>query len=251
MSTDTKSTFRYQANLLSQIYGNSVELLDPGLKIYQNNLRMTATRSLAISYPVINKMVGDQALYVLAKRLLDSEPPQTGDWADWGKGLVEILKQSELHKNHPYLSQMAELEWAFQVASRGAVEDLDVDSLTLLNEEDVEEVMVILQSSISIITSNFPLGSLWRLHRYGDTHQIPTKDQILEAMNSSESGFYLIWQSVAGPKVVAITEDCFFWMKAVQSGLRIGKLLDEFPEHNFSVWLSDSIRNRWLVCLER
>lgn len=254
MNTDSKNTLQYQKHLLAQIFSlehDDADVLDQGLKIYQNNLHMTAARSLSISYPVINKMVGEQAIYILAKRVLDIETPQSGDWSDWGQGLARILKQSELHEDHPYLSQMAELEWAFQIASRSPVEVLSTESLSLLTGENVEDLVFTLQSSLSLIVSDFPLGSLWRLHRNGDKYLMPDKNQLQHALNSDESGCYLIWQSASGAKLLAVNKDMFDWVHAVRSGKTLGALLDAFPEFDFSAWLSDSIVNQWLVSLNR
>ncbi|WP_010430883.1 putative DNA-binding domain-containing protein [Vibrio cyclitrophicus] len=251
MNTDVNSTLPYQTKLLTHIFIEKSDTQDSGLRVYRNNLYMTATRSLSISYPVIYKMVGKQAQYVLAKRLLDREIPKTGDWADWGRGLTNIIKESELHEDHPYLCQMAELEWAFLSASRSKTNQLHIESLKLLEDENVERVRIILQSSLSLISSSFPLYGLWQLHRGGDKEQLPKKDEMIDAFNSNESGYYLIWQAVTGPKIIEITKEHFDWVNSILNGKKIGELLDTFPDFNFSSWLSDSITNGWLVSLDK
>lgn len=251
MNSDFECNYLYQNDLLVQIFGTHSTCDSPGLKIYRNNLAMTALRSLSISYPVIHKMIGEQALYVLVKRLIEIELPSTGDWADWGKGLSHVLEQSELHDEHPYLTDIAKLEWAFLLASRSGFADLDIDSLALLKDDNVEAVKVLLNSSLMLIASDFPLYSLWRLHRSATQNRLPTRDELTHALNSGESGYYLVCQSINGPKVVTITRDYFDWITAVQSGSNIGQLLDAFPDFNFSTWLSDSIMNGWLSSLSK
>ena len=251
MNSNVEHGYLYQNELLVQIFGSYSANQSPCLKIYRNNLAMTALRSLSISYPVIHQMIGEQALYVLANRLIEIELPSTGDWADWGKGLSHVLEQSELHNEHPYLTDMAKLEWAFLLASRSGLVDLDIDSLALLKDDDVEDVCVILQSSLMLIASDFPIYSLWRLHRSATQNQLPTRDELRSALNSGESGYYLVCQSINGPKVVPITRDYFDWISAVQSGSNIGQLLDRFPDFHFSTWLSDSIMNGWLSSLSK
>lgn len=250
MSTDVNCPQSYQTNLFSQIFSNNSDVTEPGIYIYKNNLYMTAARSLSLSYPVISKMLGEQAIYTLARRLLAIELPETGDWTDWGKGLSSILEKSELHQAHPYLTQMAELEWAFLLASRCKTDTLDTESLMLLESENVEEVSIKLQKSLMLITSDFPLLKLWRLHRHGDGTKLPNKDELQNAMDSSESGFYLICQSMDGTRVVEITKDHFYWVKNIQGGKSIGELLDKFPEFQFSKWVADSITNGWIVGLK-
>ena len=249
MSTDINCTLSYQTNLFTQIFSSNSEVTEPGIYIYKNNLYMTATRSLSLSYPVISKMLGEQAVYTLARRLIAFELPETGDWADWGKGLASILEKSELHEEHPYLSHMANLEWAFLLASRSKTATLDTESLMLLENENVEDVMIKLQKSLMLIASDFPLLNLWRLHRHGNASQLPNKDEIQNAMDSSESGYYLVCQSKKGTSVVEINKDHFYWVKEIQSGKNIGELLDKFPDFQFSTWVADSITNGWIVGL--
>ena len=251
MNSNVEHDYLYQNDLLVQIFGSYSANQSPGLKIYRNNLAMTALRSLSISYPVIHQMIGEQALYVLANRLIEIELPSTGDWADWGKGLSHVLEQSELHNEHPYLTDMAKLEWAFLLASRSGFAELDIESLALLKDDSLEAVEVTLQSSLMLIASDFPLYSLWRLHRSATQNRLPNRDELMHALNSGEGGYYLVWESINGPKVVAITRDYFDWVAAVQSGSNIGQLLDTFPDFNFSTWLSDSIMNGWLVGLSK
>jgi len=251
MNPNPNSALLYQTHLLTDIFSEQTEGQDAGLRVYQNNLRMTAARSLSISYPVIYKMIGEQAQYVLAKRLIDRERPVTGDWADWGREFSNILQQSELHEDHPYLSQMAELEWAFQVASRSVAEPLHKASLTLLEDENVEAVAIKLQRSLTLISSDFPLYGLWRLHRKGDKEQLPKEEPLHKVFNSDETGYYLVWQSGSGPRVVEITKEYFDWLNSIQRGKPIGELLDSFPDFDFSTWLSDSIVNGWLVGFEK
>ena len=60
MNLNRNSALLYQTHLLTDIFSEQAETQDAGLRVYQNNLRMTAARSLSISYPVIYKMIGEK-----------------------------------------------------------------------------------------------------------------------------------------------------------------------------------------------
>lgn len=249
MNSDLKCELTYQCELLTTIFNCHSDNTSPELQIYQNNLYMTAARSLSLSYPVVHKMIGEQAMRLLSRRLLSVELPSSGDWADWGLNFSALLAASELHQEHPYLAPMANLEWAFQCASRMQVEKLDAESLQRLTESDLDTVVIKLQNSLTLVSSDYPLHGLWTVHRNGDKTQLPTKADLSNALSTPEGGCYLVCQSLNGPNVVAITRDYFVWIDGIKSGKSIGKLLDEFPDFSFPNWLSESIKNNWLVSL--
>ena len=63
----------YQTELLQAIFDDSVKDGAAGVSVYQHNLYMTAQRSLSVTYPVVAAMLGEQALYILGRRLLREE----------------------------------------------------------------------------------------------------------------------------------------------------------------------------------
>ena len=82
MSDQLPNVTDYQSSLLTSIMTFSPSAQGSGLQVYQHNLQMTAVRSLSIAFPVLAAMLGEEAVYVLARRLVASEKPCSGDWAD-------------------------------------------------------------------------------------------------------------------------------------------------------------------------
>ncbi|MFC3093958.1 putative DNA-binding domain-containing protein [Alteromonas sediminis] len=250
---NTSSDTNYQQFLLNEIFSfsQSTALQKNALSIYQNNLLMTALRSLSISYPVIESMVGEHALYVLTRRLLDMDKPASGDWAEWGDKLATCLFNSELYESYPYLPDIANLEWAFHIASRSEVLSFDGDSLQRLSKSDLEDIYCILSSSVSLLPSAYPQHQIWQAHRVVDSGQLPDKSVLKAIMSNIDKAEHCIaYQHNGVAKVEVLTEEKLNWMLGMQEGISVASLLDLYPTFNFASWLSEAISKSWLTRLD-
>lgn len=243
----------YQQFLLNEIFSfsNSTALPSNGLSIYQNNLLMTALRSLSISYPVIESMIGDHAMYVLTRRLLDMDKPASGDWAEWGSKLSTCLLNSELYESYPYLPDIANVEWAFHIASRSEVLAFDSNSLQRLSNSDLEDIYCILSPSVSLLPSAYPQYEIWQAHRLVESGQLPSRSVLETIMNNIDKAEHCIaYQHNGVAKVEVLTEEKFKWMQGVQEGMSVASLLDIYPTFDFALWLSEAINKAWLTKLQ-
>ena len=243
----------YQQYLLNEIFSfsKSTALPNEGLSIYQNNLLMTALRSLSISYPVIESMIGDHALYVLTRRLLDMDKPASGDWAEWGSKLSTCLFNSELYESYPYLPDIANVEWAFHTASRSEALAFDSNSLQRLSNSDLEDIRCILSPSVSLLPSAYPQYQLWKAHRSIESGQVPN-NSVLETImkNIDKAEHCIVYQHNGLAKVEVLTEEKLHWMQGVQEGISVASLLDIYPTFDFALWLSEAISKAWLTRLD-
>ena len=243
----------YQQFLLNEIFSfsKSAALPNNGLSIYQNNLLMTALRSLSINYPVIESMIGDHAMYVLTRRLLDMDKPASGDWAEWGSKLSTCLLNSELYESYPYLPDIASVEWAFHSASRNEVLAFDSNSLHKLSNSDLENIHCILSPSVSLLPSAYPQYQIWQAHRLVGAGQAPNKSVLETIMKNIDKGEPCIaYQHNGVAKVEVLTEEKFNWMQGVQKGMTVASLLDIYPTFDFALWLSEAINKAWLTKLD-
>lgn len=216
---------------------------DRGLKIYRNNLLMTATRSLSLSYPVLEKMLGKDAIRVLARDLLQRSPPRTGDWAEWGGGLAERLSQSPLIEAHPYLPDIAHLEWLVHQASRAESPPLVLAELSRLSEQPAENVRFRLAPSIALLKSDFPVDLLWQAHQPQD-EEFELDAPALATALSKQSGpcTVLVFQQNQVARVKRLSEAEYRWVHDMAQANSLAELLDRHPDFDFINWLSQAIK---------
>lgn len=218
-----------------------------GLKIYQNNLLFTAARALSISYPVLEKLLGQETLITLAQRLLQLESPNSGDWADWGEQLAELIQQTELAREHPYLKDMARLEWQLHRLARQSSANLDRNSLSLLETQDLANVWISLSPEIRLSHSELPIDQIWLAHKSIEDREHLNSEALADAIQQhSGHCFLVLYQELHKPTLKRINEAEFRWLDDIRQGLSIEQLLDQHPDFDFVQWLSKAVERNWI-----
>jgi hypothetical protein len=245
-----------QQQLIAMIYG--LQKTNPkysegfarGLQVYQNNLLASAARALSISYPVIDQLLGREAVQVLARMLLQTSRPATGDWADWGGELKELLVTTPLIEAHPYLPDMAQLEWLFHNSSRSIHRPLEQASLSRLADTPVEQIRFGMSDSVQVMASEFPVDIIWQAHQLaqqnGEASQLDT-DFLARELQLHQGRSYLVIHRLGDmPRVQKISEAEYNWFCDVLQGNNLGLLLDQHSQFDFSSWLSRAVENQWI-----
>ena len=236
-------TLIFNKQAISQSDGE--DLVNKGLKIYQNNLLMTAVRALSLKYPVVDKMIGREALSTLTQQLLHMELPMTGDWADWGKHLSSLIQTTELHDQHPYLTEVASFEWFLHETARGVASELNVNSLARLSEPNLKNVSIQLSKSLKVLSFQYPVDEIWMLHQLSE-NQIDTYELAVLLKEPTALHHIVIYQREAVPCVERLTEQENAWLIDVLAGLSLEELLDKYVNFDLSDWLSVAIEEQWL-----
>lgn len=224
-----------------------VPATDQGLKIYQNNLLMTATRALMLSYPVIQKMLGKEAMTALAKQLLEFDPPNHGDWAEWGEKLADYITKTSLIKDHPFLYDTAKLEWKIHQVSRGMEGTVNLATLSRLTDYDLKRVHIELTSATALYQSKYPMDAIWMAHQpVSSGYQIDDKalEQAIE--QHEDSCLLFIHQHHQLPQLKRLTEPEYQWLANIIQGYSIAELLESQPGFDFVGWFSSAIKNNWI-----
>ncbi|WP_286240856.1 HvfC/BufC family peptide modification chaperone [Neptuniibacter halophilus] len=252
MRADQDALSNRQASLIKMIFaGVTVKperaepVADKGLQIYQNNLLMTAARALSLSYPVTEKMLGEETMRLLCRHLLSRELPSSGDWADWGGQLSDLIRTTSLQDGHPYLADIAELEWLIHRAARAAPTELDIASLSRLADENLSDLRLYSGSGLNIIRSLYPTAELWQIHQQ-DVTDIDTEEVGRLLSQPPRARYLLICQKDHLPCITHLTEEEYLWMAALQAGQDLASLLEQFPAFDFSQWLTRAIEQQWL-----
>jgi Putative DNA-binding domain len=170
-------------------------LAERGLLAYRANASALAARSLAATYPVITQLLGQETAEYLARDLWRAHPPERGDVAQWGATLPEFFTSQaalqELIQEHPFLPDVARLEWALHCAATAADTSLDASSLQLLCTHDPQQLQLQLSAGCALIASAHPIVAIAQLHdaRYADEHT-----QAVQAIETGTAQTALIWR---------------------------------------------------------
>lgn len=154
--------------------------------VYRNNVAMGLQSALAATFPVVEALVGQEFFAVMAKIYVANHLPSSPVLLDYGSNFPDFIKTFEPTRQLPYLPDVAGIEWSFNESYHAAdAEPVTIRALSELNIHAFDRVRVVLHPSLRLISSDWPVLSIWHAHQQDDpaTH-LPDL-----AQTSGECGF--------------------------------------------------------------
>jgi hypothetical protein len=139
------------------------------LGVYRNNARETFHKTLAVTYPVVRRLVGEMCFRGLARSYSTEFPSRSGDLARYGAELPTLLEIQYRDTAFAYLADVARLEWACAEAETAA-DGLPFDLLHLerVPREECERLRFTLRPPVRLLSSRFPIFSIWEAHQQNE-----------------------------------------------------------------------------------
>ena len=139
---------------------------DRRFAVYRNNVAAGLVSSLAERFPVVKRLVGDEFFRAMAHVYAAAELPCSPVMLYYGETFPGFIEEFEPARPIPYLGDVARIEMAQGLAYHAADETpLEPEAFAALSPERLGEARVRLHSSVSIITSSYPIYSIWRINR--------------------------------------------------------------------------------------
>jgi uncharacterized protein (UPF0276 family) len=145
--------------------------------IYRGNLHAHWTRALASAYPVLRQLVGDAFFDALARVYGRAHPALDPDLNRFGAALPDFLAGFTPAADHPYLPDVARLEWCVHeawfapgvvtpgVATPGVA--TPAASFAGLAPDAFEAARAVLHPSLRLHASPWATAALWHAHQDG------------------------------------------------------------------------------------
>lgn len=235
---------------VDQLNATPKDFYQQGVRIYQRNLLFTAARALTIAYPVITKMLGEQAMRTLAKRMLSLQLPTQGDWGAWGDKLEQVLLASELNSELPFLQALAQFEWQVHLTSRAEHIKVDLKALNTVSSTQLKSLSLKLQAHVTLLASQHPVAELWLCHRPWLTDYQPSSDEMHHLLATAPNiNHALVYQQSSRVNVQPISLTDFALLNDIHSGFTIGQLIDRYGDQKVAEQLQYLIQHQLLASL--
>ncbi|MGH7820420.1 MAG: HvfC/BufC family peptide modification chaperone [Candidatus Binatia bacterium] len=198
---------RYQRELIEHIYTPRAAapplLLDEarrtwlqppalGLTIYRRNLIFGLCRAMAATYPLCRDLLGEGNFNFLCKEYIHRFPSRVRDLGDYGERFAELLGERSEVREHPFLADVARLEWLCDRAVRLPREAwLERRDLAAGDEETRSRVA----RSVLPLRASYTILDLWSDHRRGGVEAIRP-----EAVRP-EPQHLVVWSEAGSPRV--------------------------------------------------
>jgi len=153
------------ASVLDWIRSDGISAL-ARLQIYRNNLHAGFTKTLALEFPVIQRLIGPGCFSQLALEFLGYHPSRSGDLHHVGAPFPGFLQQQFANSEYSYLADVARLEWAYQeclVAEDS--ECLDPHTLRGIPVDAYSNLRFTIRSACRFVDSPFPILRIWEVNQ--------------------------------------------------------------------------------------
>lgn len=242
MSADNST---HQNALLAAIFDTSSkhDFDERGLAIYRSNLRATAERSLAITFPTIQALVGEDIMRYATEELLQCSPPDHGDWARWGKQLPQVLAQIDALADYPFIEDCAALDYLCHQSIRAADTQQDLSSLSVLEQAEPDDIYVQLAPSFSVFASDYPIASLRSAHKLAGEARRDALQALLADIHAGNRHYFASYQQSHELRIDNISADDYRWYQQLQQH-SLGAALDALADSDwaFDQWLAPALQ---------
>jgi hypothetical protein len=140
---------------------------------YRNNAWQFFATALEQTYPVLQRRVGREFLRQLAREYRAAHPSKSGDLHWVGADLAGWLENRMAGSGYEWLADLARLEWAVTAASVAAVRPAaSLAELAKFDADVLAELRLTLQPSVHLVTSAYPVWSVWQANQRDDAEPI-------------------------------------------------------------------------------
>jgi hypothetical protein len=168
-----------QTRFAASVFGEAPERVTPWIRpqgidplerigIYRNNLQQGFLKTLALEFPVIERLVGAEYFRQLALAFLTRHPSSCGDIHHVGAPFPAFLGQRFAGTAYSYFADVAALEWACQgclVAEECAA--LEPRVLRDVPARSYATLRFRLHPAARLLRSDFPIVRIWEVNQVG------------------------------------------------------------------------------------
>jgi hypothetical protein len=135
-------------------------------QVYRNNQFANLSEALAATYPVIQRLVGEAYFQQVATAYVREFPSVSGDIHCYGDCFGGFLGKRPGAVDHPYLADVAALEWAYhQVFHSARAPGLNLETLSNIPQADYPFLRFRLQPAARLLASLYPILRIWQVNQ--------------------------------------------------------------------------------------
>lgn len=235
---------------------------ETGLNVYTNNFIENGIRALSITFPTVQGFIGEDSFRMLSRRYLQYETKTSFDWAEYGSSLPVFIEEQEALEEYPFLSEVAQLDWAIHKAQREPDNIFVAESFALLESGDTSLLRFLPAPGLQVLKFWFPVSDLYRLIHdpslqsaqgalARQTLLTEIKISISSAINNSSPRSLVLWRPEYKAQFDYLSEAEADVMQQLIEQASVDAIIENIGTHNIDlvVWLSKAISNKFIFCV--
>lgn len=185
--------------------------------VYRNNVVAGLNNALGDSFPVVRKLVGDAFFTAMASVFVRAHLPKTPLMMFYGDDFPAFLATFPPVTHLPYLPDVARLELARRQAFHAAdAIPAGTGALAGIPEPDLPKTRFRLHPSLRLISSDWPVFSIWRFNSTQDQSPLPPHGEDV-----------LIARPFADVEMRVLPPGARAFLHALNSGLTLAESLEK------------------------
>ncbi|HTP38428.1 MAG TPA: DNA-binding domain-containing protein [Steroidobacteraceae bacterium] len=132
------------------------------LSIYRNTCFSTLVSALRLSFPAVQRLVGDEFFEGAARQFIAAQPPTSAYLNEYGARFPAFLRGFAPAAGLPYLGDVAELEWAVNRALHAEdAAGIGLAQLTGLGEAALPHLRFVPHPALTLLQLATPADVIW------------------------------------------------------------------------------------------
>jgi hypothetical protein len=197
------------------------------LAVYRNNIMGNLTRALRLSFPAVERLVGDNFFAAAAQRFIEAAPPRAADLNQYGDGFAEFLASFDAAASVSYLADVARLEWAVSRALHAPpAPPLTPEALGAVPPEHHVGLRFYPHPTLSLLSLAFPARAIWQaVLSEDDDRDARLGTIVLEASGET----IVVLRSDNALDIEALSAPAFELAQTLAEGCPLGEALEHVP----------------------
>ncbi len=180
--------------------------------VYRNNATVALIEALRSSFPVVNRLVGDEFFSAMAAEHARQTLPSSPVLLDYGGEFPAFVEHFEPAATLPYLADVARLEWAWLEAYHAAdAASLGSAALAQVARSERPKLSLVLHPSVRWVAFDYPALSIWRRHQLCETPDFSDLDHAPERV--------LLMRPTADVEAYDLPDGGGLFLDALESGV--------------------------------
>jgi len=183
------------------------------LSIYCNNRRLTLKDSLADTFPVLKRLVGDDFFNAMSSRYIYDYPARSRQLEDFGDKMPIFISEFPPVAKLVYLEDVARLEWAWHKALSGPKPlTFPFQAFQELPQSSYEHLLFTLPIRSTLISSPYPILAIW------DANQPEEKEPPIIELDAGDDHLMVI-PTGRHASIVRLSETEMTILKAIENSI--------------------------------
>lgn len=148
--------------------------------IYRNNVAVSLTEALELSFPCIRRLIGEENFKRVAGVFLRRHPPRTPMLMQYGAEFPAFLEGFEPLSHLGYLPDVARLEQALRLSYHAAdAAPADAEQLARIPPEALADTRLELAPAVRLVRSDWPVHAIWAFNMEDGPKPQPAAQDVL------------------------------------------------------------------------